>query len=442
MPERFIIEGGRPLKGEIKAKGSKNAATPILAATLLTEDPCTISNLPLIEDVFKMLELIKSLGAKVDWVGKDSVRIEAKDIDAASLDRSLVSKMRSSLLVMGPLLARCGSVSMNHPGGCIIGTRSVDTHLDGFKDLGAEVEVTQVGTSVDLTDEKTFCGYSEKTNLYSLKAGKGTGDREVVLDEFSVTATENILTACALSDRKTVIKIAASEPHVQELAGFLKKMGAEIKGEGTHTVTVSGKKRLKGADYAIPYDYVEAGTYILMALTVGGEVKVGNVPIGHLDLFFKKLVSFGGDLKISNDGSVTVRTSPGMRMGKIQALPYPGIPTDLQSAFGALATQTEGLTLIHDPLYDGRLKYLEELNKMGAEIIICDPHRAVINGPTQLHGTELGPLDLRSGAALIIAGLSANGVTIIKNISQVDRGYERIEERLQKIGASIRRVDS
>ena len=189
MSERFIIEGGRPLKGEIRVRGSKNAATPILAATLLTEEPCIISNLPLIEDVFKMLELIKGLGAKVEWVGENAVKIEAKDVDSKALDKSLVSKMRSSLLTMGPLLARCGFVEMNHPGGCIIGTRSVDTHLDGFRDLGADVEVTQVGTSINLTEEKTFCGYSEKTNLYSLKVKHGLGGNDVILDEFSVTAT-------------------------------------------------------------------------------------------------------------------------------------------------------------------------------------------------------------------------------------------------------------
>ncbi len=440
MPERFIIEGNRPLKGEIKARGSKNAATPILAATLLTKEPCIIKNLPLIEDVFKMLELIKSLGAEVEWIRDDAVRIKAENVNPDNLDRSLVSKMRSSVLVMGPLLARCGSMEMNHPGGCIIGTRSVDTHLNGFKDLGVNVEVSQIGTSVDPISG--FCGYSEKTNLYSLKTDKGIGGDHVILDEFSVTATENILMACALSDRKTKISIAACEPHVQELAEFLKEMGVEIKGAGTHDIEISGKEKLKGAEYSIPYDYVEAGTYILMALTVGGDVKVGNVPTEHLELFFKKLISFGGNIDMIDNRTVAVKTSPKMRMSKIQALPYPGIPTDLQSAFGALATQTEGLTLIHDPLYDGRLKYLEELNKMGAEIIICDPHRAVINGPTELHGTELGPLDLRAGAALIIAGLSAKGVTIIKNISQVDRGYEKIEERLQRIGASIKRVES
>ncbi len=429
MTERFIIEGGKPLKGEIEVRGSKNAATPILAATLLTKEPSIISNLPLIEDVFRMLELIKGLGVKVEWVGENAVRIEAKDIDSAALNRSLVSKMRSSLLVMGPLLARCGSVEMNHPGGCIIGTRSVDTHLNGFQGLGADVEIS--------TDNLA----NEKTNLYSLKVEKRLGGKDIVLDEFSVTATENIMMACALSDCKTTIKIAACEPHVQELAGFLKKMGVEIKGEGTHTIEISGKKKLKGVEHFIPYDYVEAGTYILMALTVGGEVKVGNVPTEHLDLFFKKIISSGGNVEIIDDKSVMVRTSRDMKIKNIQALPYPGIPTDLQSAFGVLATQTHGLTLIHDPLYDGRLKYLEELNKMGAEIIICDPHRAVINGPTKLHGTELGPLDLRSGAALIIAGLLADGVTIIKNISQVDRGYEKIEERLQMIGAVINRVN-
>jgi UDP-N-acetylglucosamine 1-carboxyvinyltransferase len=441
MPEKFIIEGGRPLKGEIKARGSKNAATPILAATLLTDEPCIIRNLPLIEDVFRMIDLIKSLGAKVDWIDKDAVRIEAVDIDPNSIDRSLISKMRSSVLIMGPLLARSGSVEINHPGGCVIGTRSLDTHLDGFESLGVVIEVTQIGTQVDLTDVKIFCGYSEKTNLYSLKSKGELGGREIILDEFSVTATENILMASALSEKKTTIRIAACEPHVQELARFLKKMGVEINGEGTHTIEILGKKKLKGADYSIPYDYVEAGTYILMGLTVGGEVRVDNVPVNHLELFFKKLKSFGANVELVSDSSVLVKTSFGMKMNKIQALPYPGIPTDLQSAFGALATKTEGLTLIHDPLYDGRLKYLEELNKMGAEIVICDPHRAVINGPTELYGTELGPLDLRSGAALIIAGLSADGVTIIKNISQVDRGYERIEERLQAIGASIKRVE-
>jgi len=218
-------------------------------------------------------------------------------------------------------------------------------------------------------------------------------------------------------------------------------MGVFIKGEGSHTIEMKGAKKLRGVDYFIPYDYIEAGTFILMALAAKGKIKVINVPVEHLTLFFKKVKSSGGNIEIINNRTVLANHSPRMRMDKIQALPYPGIPTDLQSIFGVLATQTEGLTLIHDPLYDGRLKYLEEINKMGAEIIICDPHRAVINGPTELFGTELGSLDLRGGAALIVAGLIARGRTTIKDVSQIDRGYEKIEERLKKLGAEIKRAN-
>ena len=288
--------------------------------------------------------------------------------------------------------------------------------------------------------EKENVYFLEKTNIYNLKTRKKIKGGKIILGEFSVTATENVLMAAALTPQETTIEIAACEPHVQELAEFLRKMGVEIKGEGTHTIIIRGKNNLKGANHFISPDYVEAGTYVLMAMAVSGEITVKNVPVKHLKLFLKQLKNFGGEFKILPNESIRVGKKQNLKMRKIQALPYPGIPTDLQSAFGVLATQTEGLTLIHDPLYDGRLKYLEELNKMGADIIICDPHRAVVNGPTELYGTELGPLDLRGGAALIIAGLIAKGTTVIKNASQVDRGYEKIEERLQKIGADIRRV--
>ncbi len=440
MSDKFIIEGGNPLIGQIDVKGSKNAATPIIAATLLTKEPCTLSNIPLIEDVLNMINLVQSLGAKVTWLDERKVRIEAKDIDPEKIDRKLVAKMRSSILVLGPLLARCGNIELNHPGGCVIGTRSVRTHLDAFEDLGAKVEVIQIGSSFEHPyTEPTK--YSEKTNLYSLKInGSDVKGGDIVLGEFSVTGTENILMACALFPEKHVIKIAASEPHVQELVIFLKKMGVKISGGGTSAIEISGKKNLSGADHFISYDSVEAGTYILMASAVGGEVEVKNVPVEHMDLFLKKLKDFGANIEVLKKDSVLVKKPKELRIDKIQALPYPGIPTDLQSVFGVLSTQAHGLTLIHDPLYDGRLKYLEELNKMGAEIIICDPHRAVINGPTELYGTELGPLDLRSGAALIVAGLLAKGTTVIRNISQVDRGYEKIEERLQRIGANIKRI--
>ncbi len=437
MPEKFIIEGGKYLKGEIEVKGSKNAATPILAATLLTEEPCVIDNLPLIEDVFRMLELIRGLGAEVEWIGERKVRIRAKEL-TNSLDESLVSKMRSSILMMGPLLARCGTVKINHPGGCIIGARTINTHLNAFKDLGVKIEISQAGTKINSED---FYRRSEKSSIYSLKISDHFSGGEVILDEFSVTGTENMMMACTLSPRLTTLKITAAEPHVQELAKFLRKMGVVIKGEGSHLIEIRGAKKLRGVDYFLPYDYIEAGTYILMALAVKGKIKVINVPIEHLALFFKKIKSAGGNFEIIDNQTVLVNHSPRMRIAKIQALPYPGIPTDLQSVFGILATQTEGLTLIHDPLYEGRLKYLEEINKMGAEIIVCDPHRAVINGPTELFGTELGSLDLRGGAALIVAGLIAKGITTINDISQIDRGYEKIEERLKKLGAEIKRIN-
>jgi UDP-N-acetylglucosamine 1-carboxyvinyltransferase len=433
MTDKFIIEGGASLNGTIEVKGSKNSATPIIAATLLTQEACIISNVPLVEDVLRMIDLVSFLGAKVTWLEERKIRIEAKEINPEKINRELVSKMRSSILVLGPILARFKKAEINHPGGCIIGTRKIDAHLEAFEDMGFTVEISQIDSGFE---EKK---YSEKTNLYKIKSdGKDKATR-VVLKEFSVTATENALMAAALNEQETIIEIAACEPHVQELASFLVKMGVTIQGAGTHTIKVKGKKKLQGVEHFISYDSVEAGTYILMTSTVPGKVVIKNVPFEHLALFFKQLKSLGGNFQRQSEDSVLIEKSNKLKARKIQAWTYPGIPTDLQSSFGVLATQAEGSTLIHDPIFDGRLKYLEELNKMGADIIICDPHRAVINGPTELHGTELGSLDLRGGAALISAGLIAKGTTVIKNVSQVDRGYEKIEERLSKIGARIKR---
>lgn len=421
MPEKFVINGGNPLKGEIEVRGSKNAATPILAATLLTDQPCIIDNIPLVEDVFRMIEILEDLGADVEWLDKRKIRVQAKKITSNIKNKSLVTKMRSSVLIIGPLLARLGMAEINKPGGCIIGVRPIDVHLNAFRDLGVIIDHTN--------------------DFYSLKTDEIKGGH-IVLDEFSVTATENVMMAAALCSNKTIIDLAACEPHVQDLAVFLKKMGVRIKGEGTHTIEIIGNKELKGAKHKIQYDYVEAGTYILMASTVGGCVTVKNTPVGSLQLLLKDLKSFGANVEIIDNETVLVKESSNMRMDSIQALPYPGIPTDLQSMFGVLATQTIDSTLIHDPLYEGRLKYLEELNKMGAKIIVCDPHRAIISGPTQLYGTDLKTFDLRGGAALISAGLTAKGTTTIYNMEQIDRGYERIEERLQGIGAQIKRIIS
>ncbi len=427
MSEKLVIKGGSQLVGEIDVRGSKNAATPILSATLLTSQPCILDNLPKITDVFKMLEIMEKMGSKVEFISDRKIRVESKDIDPKKLDFDLVSQMRSSILLVGSLISRFGYLEIPHPGGCIIGSRSIDTHISGLKKLGVFVEENGLKKNG-----------AKQLNKYKFRAEKRPNNTEVVLDEFSVTATENIIMASVLCKGKTTIKIAAAEPHVRELVLFLKKMGAKIKGEETHTISITGVDSLSGAEYFIPYDYVEAGTFILLAVAGKGKIDVKNVPVNDLSLFLHKINSFGVKLKVKKD---IVQISPWkkLKIDKIQTMPHPGIPTDLQSPLGVLSTQAEGLTLIHDPLYEGRLKYLEELNKMGAEIVLCDPHRAIINGPTKLQGTKLDPLDLRSGAALIIAGIIAEGTTIIRDVTQADRGYEEIENRLLKIGADIKR---
>jgi len=419
MADAFIINGSRPLKGEIEVRGAKNAAFPILAASLLTKEECEISNLPLIEDVFRMIEILKSMGSKVSWVGERSISIKNSQIDSLKAKQDLICLLRGSVLFFGPLLARFNKVKLPQPGGCVIGARPIDTHLDGFSQLGVTVV--------------------KDKDKYLLKVPLKKG-KEVVLNEFSVTATENLMLFASLLPQKTIIKTADQDYQVKELASFLKKMGVKIRGAGTHEIIIEGAKKLKGVKHHLIYDPIEAGTFILTAAATKGNVLVKNVETAFLELPLKKLRDFGVPYEIVGKNSVRVLPWKNIKIDKIQSLPYPGIPSDLQSAFGVLATQAQGSTLIHDPLYEGRLKYLEEINKMGAEIYFADPHRAIINGPTQLYGQELGSFDLRGGAALIIAGLIAKGKTTINNIYQIDRGYERIEERLQKLGANIKRV--
>lgn len=419
MSEKFIINGGKPLRGEIEVRGAKNAAFPVLAATLLTSETCEISNLPLIEDVFRMLEIMASMGSEISWTGERTVKIQNKRLNPLKVREDLIGLLRGSVLFFGPLLARFGTVKFPRPGGCVIGARPIDTHLDGFAQLGVKI------------------AKSGKKYLFKKSQAKSG---QVVLNEFSVTATENLILFVSSLPGRTVIKIADGDYQVRELAKFLNKMGAKIKGAGTHEVTVEGCKKFKGVKHRLMNDPVEAGTFILMAAATRGNVLVKNVEVDFLELPLKKLKDFGVPYKIINRNAVRVLPWKNLKIDKIQSLPYPGIPSDLQSAFGVLATQSPGSTLVHDPLYEGRLKYLEEINKMGAEIYFADPHRAIINGPTQLQGRELGSFDLRGGAALIMAGLIAKGKTIIDNVYQIDRGYERIEIRLQKLGADIKRI--
>lgn len=426
MAEQFIINGGKRLKGTIEARGAKNACFPILAATLLTDKECVIDNVPLIEDVFCLLEILKSLGKEIEWIKKRALRIRQKSrLDVGKINQKLVSRLRGSVLLLGPLLARCKVVRFAQPGGCVIGARPISTHLDAFSQLGIKIgeEVT------------------EQAEYFRLEFKNKPAD-EIILNEFSVTATENALLFASALPKKTIIKAADCDYSTQELVKFLNKMGAKIKAFGSHNFSVVGKKTLSGAKHKILNDPIEAGTFILMAAATRSDIIVKNVEISYLEFPLKRLKDFGLPIEIIGKNKVRVKPWASFKMEKVQAMPYPGIPTDLLPLFGVLATQTEGATLLHDPLYDGRLRYLNELNKMGAQIIFADPHRAIVNGPTVLRGVIVDSPDLRGGASLIVGALLAKGETVINNIYQIDRGYERIEERLQKLGADIKRVKS
>lgn len=421
--DTFVIQGRKPLQGEIEARGAKNAVFPLLAATILTKEDCIISNLPLIEDVYRSMEILESMGATVEWVEDRTVKVNTKDLNPAALNRDLMLKLRGSVLFSGPLLARFGTIDLPQPGGDVIGARPINTHLDAFSQLGVEVK---------------------PQNGFHMAFSGSLAKKEVVLNEFSVTATENLLLFLSALEEYVTIKIADQDYQVQELMAVLSKMRVVFHTPQLHTIVVEGKKNLKGFSHRLMYDPIEAGTFLLLGAAVGGNITVKNVELKFLDLFLKKLrdsrVLFEIVKEQEGVGDVRVLPSPGMVIDKIQSWIYPGVHSDLQSAFGVLATQTPGSTLLHDPLYEGRLKYLEELTKMGAEIYFADPHRAIINGPSKLYGTNLGAFDLRGGAALIIAALIAEGKSTISNIYQVDRGYEKIEERLQKLGADIKRV--
>jgi UDP-N-acetylglucosamine 1-carboxyvinyltransferase len=436
MAQKFIIQGGKPLKGVVGIKGAKNAAFPILAASLLTKETCVIENVPLIEDVFKMVSILKSLGAEVYLEKENTLKIKCENIDPSRIPWDIINCFRGSILILGPLLARFGKIKIPPPGGCLIGARPIDTHLDVFSQLG--VKIYSKGNFYYFEKpEKLFSPYQE--SVFEKKGNKNSL-LKVILREFSVTATENILLFSSLFLGKIALKIADQDYQVQELCDVLKKMGAEIKERGVHFLEISGKKSLKGFKHRLISDPIETGTFIVAALATKGEVLIKNAELSFLELFLKRLWDFGAQFKITGRDSIKVMPSFKLKMDRIQSMPWPGIHSDLQPELGVLATQAKGPTLIHDPLFEGRLKYLEELNKMGADIIFCDPHRAIVNGPTPLYGIEIPSLDLRAGAALLIAGLVAKGKTIINNVYQIDRGYEKIEERLQKLGADIKRT--
>lgn len=431
MLEKFIVEGKKKIEGTVRVSGSKNDAGPVLAATLLSKEPFVIDNLPLVEDVFKLISMLESMGVKVEWQGERKIKVNAgEEVSPEKLDFSLVGETRVSVLLIGALLSRFKQFKFAAPGGdriiggarvrggVRVGIRPITTHLEALEKLGVASERR---------------GNFYYFNRRNLKA------REVVLKEFSVTATENLMMVASSIEGRTIIKGAAAEPHVQDLGQMLKDMGAKIEGIGTHTIEIEGKKNLKGVYHRIIPDYLEAGTFIVIGATTPGRLKIENLVLDHLDLFLAKLEEVGVEFT-KREGFIIVDSSPELKSVRVQALPWPGFPTDLLPIIIPLLTQAEGRSLVHDPLYENRLNFLHELRKMGADIEIVDPHRAFVFGKTELSGIKISSWDIRAGASLLLAALMANGQTTIENIYQIDRGYERIDEKLRKLGAYIKRV--
>jgi UDP-N-acetylglucosamine 1-carboxyvinyltransferase len=423
--ERFVIQGGIPLNGTIVPSGNKNAALPILAATLLTDEPVTLHNLPNIGDVQTMLSLLADLGAEVERQGGHSVTVRAAEICSTCPDPDLFAQIRGSLTLLGPMLARAGGVELTLPGGDRIGRRRIDTHLLALEALGAEVE------------------YNDRFELTST----GLRGAAIWLDEASVTGTENAIMAACLARGETTIRHAASEPHVQELCHFLNSLGAQIEGIGSNVLQIQGRERLGGGECTIGPDFMEVGSFVGLAAVTNGQLRIqGAAPehLGMIRMVFGRLgVQFeieGQDVLVPAGQALTIVDDLGGAVPKIDDAPWPGFPTDLMSIALVVATQAQGTVLIHEKMFDSRLYFVDRLISMGARIIVCDPHRAVVVGPAQLRGETLHSPDIRAGMALLIAALCAQGESIIHNVHQIDRGYERIESKLQALGAQIERV--
>lgn len=415
---KFVIRGGKPLSGTIRVSGSKNAALPIIAATLLTREECVLDNVPRITDVESMITLLKSVGSSLRWAGPHRLVICNDQVALRSLDSHLMRSFRASILLIGPFLTRFGSIDISEPGGCLIGNRPLDAHFQAFAHLGVTI--------------------TRRSGGYTLTS-RAPRARGVVLREASVTATENILMFASGLSGTTMIKNAACEPHVGDLAGFLARLGCTLSGGGTSTITIRGAKKKSGANHTIIPDANEAGGFLILGLASKSSLTVEGCVPDHLDVVIETLAAMGARFDITKRSIRIVQPST-LKCIKIDTRPYPGIPTDLQSLFGVLATQAHGTSLIHDTLFEGRMGYVQELVTMGARANVCDPHRVLITGPTALTGHTIKSLDLRAGMSLVIAGLIAKGVTTINDAQTIDRGYERIEERLKLIGADIERI--
>lgn len=417
---RFIVQGGKPLRGEVTVSGSKNAALPIIAATLLSSEEFTLKNVPDIQDIRSMLDIMRHIGSTFSF-SDNVLKIQTSEIKNTKIPLDLVKRMRASILLIGPLLARAGEVQIGFPGGCVLGKRPIDTHLDAFREMG--VSIREDGDDIFL----------EATHL---KPGK------VILKEISVTATENILMLAAGINGETEIRLAAQEPHVQDLCHFLISAGIFIQGEGSHVVTVRGGTALHGIEHRIISDYLEVGTLAIAAAATCGDVVIHDVRIHDLDALWQKMKESGIILDFM-EGSVRVRGVKRIEpVAKMDTGIFPKFPSDLQAPFMVLMTQAHGVSKVFETLFEGRLNYLFELEKMGARFEFLNPHQAIIIGPTPLKGAPIASCDIRAGAGMIVAALMAKGTTEITSINYIDRGYERLDEKLRGLGANIIRCQT
>ncbi len=434
MPRsQFVIEGGRPVSGTLRARGNKNAALPLLAAALLTDEEVSLRNVPRIRDVEVQVDLLRQLGADAAFIGADTVRVRAGGVGDNDPDPDLCRAIRASILLAGPLLSRRGRVNMPAPGGDVIGQRRLDTHVLALEALGARIALDPRG------------------GLQCRIAGSGERLRgaEVFLDEASVTGTENAVMAAALAAGETRILNAASEPHVQDLCRLLRRMGVPIDGIGTNRLVIQGVERLGGADFTIGPDYIEVGSLVTLAAVTGGELLIPDarpeehratgLAFGRLGIRFE-VTGNGRDLLVPGEQDLRVRSDLQGAIPKVEDAPWPGFPADLTSIAVVGATRSRGSVLIHEKLFESRMFFVDRLVAMGARIVLCDPHRVVVSGPSKLHGRNMVSPDIRAGMAMLIAALCAEGRSVIDNVQQIDRGYERIDERLRSLGADIERV--
>jgi UDP-N-acetylglucosamine 1-carboxyvinyltransferase len=423
--EKFLIEGGFPLSGEITPSGNKNSALPLLASCLLTDEPIILNNVPSIQDVQVMRCLLESLGVNISTINAHTWQIQAKEVRPASLDSDLTRKIRASILLAGPMTARSGELHLPPPGGDVIGRRRVDTHLIALRKLGAEINYDR---------------------SFHFKAGKLKG-ADILLDEASVTGTENAIMACVTAQGTSIIRNAASEPHVQELCNFLNVLGARIDNIGSNTLHIEGVARLHGGEFTIGPDYLEVVSFIGAAVVTHGSIRIHDSGSQYLDMIRLVFGRLGvhwqvedQDIVVPKEQELVIETDLGGAIPEIKIMPWPAFPTDLMSNAIVIATQSHGTILFHDWMYPSRMFFTDKLVAMGAQIVLCDPHRCIVQGPNILFGEKMESPDIRAGMALVLAALSAQGKSVIRNVGQIDRGYENVDGKLASLGAHIERV--